>query len=147
MLTFALGALAISSPQCAVPIIGVASAVKGASALKRRLRTKGKSDDSTKNDSTAVSSKAKDIPPVTLKWSNLRSTMQTDDKSGEKCILKGVTGMATPGRLCAIMGPSGSGKTSLLTALAGQTAKSKKLKLSGDISGAWAPRSRPGLSW
>lgn len=42
-----------------------------------------------------------------------------------------MNGEAKPGRLLAIMGPSGSGKTTLLNVLAGQTAASPRLHLSG----------------
>lgn len=38
----------------------------------------------------------------------------------ERTILHGITGMASPGEILAILGPSGSGKSTLLNALAGR---------------------------
>ncbi|KAL5558464.1 hypothetical protein UlMin_034675 [Ulmus minor] len=48
--------------------------------------------------------------------SDKRSTAATN----ERTILHGITGMASPGEIMAILGPSGSGKSTLLNALAGR---------------------------
>lgn len=52
-------------------------------------------------------------------------------KKGDRKLLQGIKGKASPGRMLAIMGPSGSGKTSLLNALAGRVKSDKKVALSG----------------
>jgi len=54
---------------------------------------------------------------ITVTWEKLRVTVPNGRK--RKPILQGLTGIAQPGRLLAIMGPSGSGKSTLLDALAG----------------------------
>lgn len=55
---------------------------------------------------------AQDSETFTVVWQDLTYAI------GGKKILKGLTGLARPGELLAIMGPSGSGKTSLLDILA-----------------------------
>lgn len=42
------------------------------------------------------------------------------NSEGEKYILHGVSGSATPGELLAMIGPSGGGKTTLLNLLSGR---------------------------
>ncbi|VVB11354.1 unnamed protein product [Arabis nemorensis] len=89
--------------------------------------------------------------PVTLKFENVVYTVkvkepqgwpwQTNDKTEERTILKGLTGIVKPGEILAMLGPSGSGKTSLLTALGGRVSEGKG-KLTGTISYNNKPLSR-----
>jgi ABC-type multidrug transport system ATPase subunit len=64
---------------------------------------------------------------LSLSWDNLRLKFRT------KKILRGVTGIAQPGELNAIMGPSGCGKTSLLNVLSSRKILSSKFQSSGTI--------------
>lgn len=54
-----------------------------------------------------------------LTWEDLWVTVPIG-KNSTKPILQGLTGLAKPGELLAIMGPSGCGKSTLLDALGGQ---------------------------
>lgn len=54
-----------------------------------------------------------------LTWEDLWVTVP-NRKNTTKPILQGLTGLARPGELLAIMGPSGCGKSTLLDALGGQ---------------------------
>lgn len=147
MLSFLLGAAAIALPQGTAPIVVGAAALKTAAALRRRLRRKREAKQAanggsvTYNTNTDISTDngAQHVPPVELRWHNLSATLKADKKNAERRILRGVSGVASPGRLLAIMGPSGSGKTTLLSALAGEMGRSQRLKLSGAITGATAP--------
>ncbi|XP_076881899.1 ABC transporter G family member 7-like [Bidens hawaiensis] len=71
------------------------------------------------------------VYPVTVRWTNITCAVTDKASKSVRFLLKNVCGEAKPGRLLAIMGPSGSGKTTLLNVLAGQTAASSRLHLSG----------------
>ncbi|CAF0893876.1 unnamed protein product [Adineta steineri] len=86
-------------------------------------------------------------PPVTLTWLDLQAKAPPKDKGlrrtikkalcpwkevGEsKLLLKGVSGIAKPGQLVAIMGASGAGKTTLLNILTQR--RPGTLKVTGDV--------------
>ncbi|EPS64050.1 hypothetical protein M569_10730, partial [Genlisea aurea] len=51
----------------------------------------------------------------------------------EKTVLKGITGVASPGRILAVMGPSGSGKSTLLKAIGGRLPDSSSAAFAGAV--------------
>ncbi|KAL9659964.1 hypothetical protein QQ045_024774 [Rhodiola kirilowii] len=65
-----------------------------------------------------------------LVWQDL-NVILADYGSASKWLLSGLSGMAEPGRITAIMGPSGSGKSTLLDALSGRLPGN--VVLSGDV--------------
>lgn len=71
------------------------------------------------------------MPPIAegscLEWKNLSVILP---KNGKK-LISSVSGVALPGRVCALMGPSGAGKTTLLNALGNRAPYAKVV---GDVS-------------
>ncbi|CAM6091980.1 unnamed protein product [Calypogeia fissa] len=63
---------------------------------------------------------------ASLSWRDLSVVV-----NNRKTVLHGLSGVAEPGRLVAVMGPSGSGKSTLLDALAGRL--SKDATVTGEI--------------
>ncbi|XP_056683677.1 ABC transporter G family member 22 isoform X2 [Spinacia oleracea] len=57
--------------------------------------------------------------PICLRFEDVKFKV-TMNSEGEKYILHGVSGSATPGELLAMIGPSGGGKTTLLNLLSGR---------------------------
>eukprot|EP00746_Dinoflagellata_sp_MGD_P132095 gnl/MRDRNA2_/MRDRNA2_65812_c0_seq1.p1 gnl/MRDRNA2_/MRDRNA2_65812_c0~~gnl/MRDRNA2_/MRDRNA2_65812_c0_seq1.p1 ORF type:complete len:656 (+),score=109.62 gnl/MRDRNA2_/MRDRNA2_65812_c0_seq1:101-2068(+) len=94
---------------------GTPSLGRGFSAI--RARTRGSDSELSLPDNLG------------LEWRSLNFSIK------DKEILKNVTGLIEPGKLCAILGPSGSGKSTLLNILAARQNTSKGgASLTGDIS-------------
>ncbi|KAL5069516.1 hypothetical protein RYX36_020403 [Vicia faba] len=88
--------------------------------------------------STTFSILPQSLRPITLKFEDVSYSITLTNQNKNGCVLgkeskvtrkvlNGVTGIARPGELTAMLGPSGSGKTTLLTALAG--------RLTGKVTG------------
>jgi ABC-type transport system involved in cytochrome c biogenesis ATPase subunit len=65
--------------------------------------------------------------PMTVTWRDVKYTVQLNKNlgGGEKTLLQGVSGIAVPGRLIALMGASGAGKSTLLDVIAGRKTAGK----------------------
>lgn len=76
--------------------------------------------------SISAATTTNDLPfePMTLSFTNLRYTVKVPAPSGkgtvDKELLKGVSGVARPKQLIALMGSSGAGKTTLMDVIAGR---------------------------
>ncbi|CAM8897895.1 unnamed protein product [Rhodiola kirilowii] len=70
-----------------------------------------------------------DDDPMFLVWEDLSVVLPNGAAS--KLLLSGVSGVAEPGRIMAIMGPSGSGKSTLLDTLSGRLASN--VVMSGNV--------------
>ncbi|EYC44128.1 hypothetical protein Y032_0471g2046 [Ancylostoma ceylanicum] len=68
---------------------------------------------------TAANSVLDAVEPITLSWNKLRVSVT----KGGRQLLHGVTGLARPGELLALMGASGAGKTTLLNTLLSRNLK------------------------
>eukprot|EP01036_Dinobryon_divergens_P038647 gene38647-50757_t len=77
---------------------------------------------------TGLRSESKRRAQQNLKWTNINFYV------GKTTILSECWGEVPSGKVCAIMGPSGAGKSSLLNVLAGRSASSPGVLVTGDIS-------------
>ncbi|TMW65969.1 hypothetical protein Poli38472_003734 [Pythium oligandrum] len=78
----------------------------------------------------APTAREKNFVPVTLAFKDLRYSVQDPNNPKQQLeLLKGITGLALPGSVTALMGASGAGKTTLMDVIAGR-------KTEGTISGS-----------
>jgi ABC-type multidrug transport system ATPase subunit/ABC-type multidrug transport system permease subunit len=70
-------------------------------------------------DAGDAASRALPFAPMTVVWRDLSYSVTMRDGS-QKQLLRGISGLALPGRSVALMGASGAGKTTLLDVLAGR---------------------------
>lgn len=115
----------LAFPGRAVPTLLLTAAATTVRVI-RHARNKPKTDKQTTLNAANT--------PVTVEWSNVTCKLALSKSSREKIILEGVSGVATPGRVLAILGPSGSGKTTLLNTLAGRLPASSKIHLYGNVT-------------
>ncbi len=103
MLQFLAGTAAIAFPQVGAPAVGVLAAVKVAGSLRRRKLNKAVTAQRLKSESVgAIDAQFNRfiqdvVEPVTLEWSDLKLNLKQKDGT-EKPILRGVSGVARPGR-------------------------------------------------
>jgi ABC-type multidrug transport system ATPase subunit/ABC-type multidrug transport system permease subunit len=67
-------------------------------------------------------SNALTLVPMTVSFKNIKYTVELPKNlgGGSKVLLQGISGVAKPGRMLALMGASGAGKTTLLDVLGGR---------------------------
>jgi len=82
----------------------------------------------SRNESTS-------FPKVMLEWRNLSCSvdLKLDGKHVKRTVIDGISGVAQPGELVAIMGSSGAGKTTLFNILSQRITNEPPFVVSGDI--------------
>jgi ABC-type multidrug transport system ATPase subunit/ABC-type multidrug transport system permease subunit len=91
----------------------IAAATASADKMKER-------EGAVSSSATAarVSSQVLPFTPVTLSFEDITYSVELPKKGGTKQLLRGISGVAKPGSLTALMGASGAGKTTLRDVLA-----------------------------
>lgn len=110
MLQILAGTAAIAFPQVGAPAVGVLAAVKVAGSLRRRKSNKAVTAQRLKSESVGTIDAQLNrfiqdvVEPVTLEWSDLKLNLKQKDGT-EKPILRGVSGVARPGRCVPVKRP------------------------------------------
>eukprot|EP00798_Chlamydomonas_sp_ICE-L_P003923 gene3923-13997_t len=157
---FFIGAAIITAPKKGIPLaVATAAGRWTARGIKKLLNRRKQSSQAaavkSENPDAAAAAAAAEaesadkcsemerikckVDPVYLEWTDVQCSLEvlkkgSKEKENRPLLKEGISGVAKPGRLMAILGPSGSGKTTLLNALAGQVAKNKKMSLKGNVT-------------
>lgn len=83
--------------------------------------------NATTDDNSVSQSSKMPFTPLTLAFNDIKYDVQLPSKEWKR-LLRGISGVAKPGKLTSLMGVSGSGKTTLMDVLLGR-------KTSGNIEG------------
>lgn len=107
------GGMKISTSRIALPRVATAETFANTVTLR---------EPNSENTSSTTTTQALPFTPMTVAFSDITYLVNLPKHlgGGEKTLLRGITGVAKPGRLLALMGASGAGKTTLLDVLGGR---------------------------